>query len=67
MNLFIQDIYTKQHILRDKVVPADLIFSSKNYLKVMLDVKPVGGIYNHISGTDLIKHNDGEYYVLEDN
>ncbi|MFA1771449.1 circularly permuted type 2 ATP-grasp protein [Rufibacter glacialis] len=67
MNLFIQDIYSKQHILRDKVVPAELIFSSKNYLKAMLDIKPVGGIYNHISGTDLIKHSDGEYYVLEDN
>ncbi|MBA9077201.1 circularly permuted type 2 ATP-grasp protein [Rufibacter quisquiliarum] len=67
MNLFIEDIYTKQHILRDKVVPAELIFSSKNYLKAMLDIKPVGGIYNHISGTDLIKHRDGQYYVLEDN
>ncbi|WP_181306895.1 circularly permuted type 2 ATP-grasp protein [Rufibacter sp. XAAS-G3-1] len=67
MNLFIQDIYSNQHILKDKVVPAELIFSSKNYLKAMLDIKPVGGIYNHISGTDLIKHSDGEYYVLEDN
>ncbi len=67
LNLFIQDIYTTKHILKDKVVPADLIFSSKNYLKAMLDIKPVGGVYNHISGTDLIKHSDGKYYVLEDN
>jgi len=67
LNLFIQDIYGPQHILRDKVVPAELIFSSKNYLKAMLDFKPVGGIFNHISGTDLIKHSDGKYYVLEDN
>lgn len=67
MNLFIQDIYNQQHILKDKVVPAGLIFSSKNYLKAMEGFKPAGGIYNHISGTDLIKHSDGEYYVLEDN
>ncbi|WP_207434893.1 circularly permuted type 2 ATP-grasp protein [Sabulibacter ruber] len=67
LNLFIQDIYSDQHILKDKVVPAELIFSSKNYFKAMLDFKPVGGIYTHISGTDLIKHSDGEYYVLEDN
>ncbi|MFD1757511.1 circularly permuted type 2 ATP-grasp protein [Rufibacter sediminis] len=67
LNLFMQDIYSDQHILRDKVVPADLIFSSKNYLKAMLGFKPIGGIYNHISGTDLIKHSDGQYYVLEDN
>ncbi|WP_046314513.1 circularly permuted type 2 ATP-grasp protein [Pontibacter korlensis] len=67
LNLFIQDIYSTKHILKDKVVPAELIFSSKNYMKEMLDIKPVAGVYNHISGTDLIKHSDGEYYVLEDN
>ncbi len=67
MNLFMQDVYHQQQILKDKVVPADLVYSSKNYLKAMLGFKPMGGIYNHISGTDLIKHRDGEYYVLEDN
>jgi len=67
INHFIQDIYNKKQILRDGKVPPELIFSSKNYNKAMLGVKPVGRIYNHISGTDLIKHSDGEYYVLEDN
>ena len=67
MNLFIQDIYNQQHILKNKIVPANLVYSSKNYLKAMLGFKPTGGIYNHISGTDLIKHRDGQYYVLEDN
>lgn len=67
INLFLHDIYHKKQILKDKVVPADLIFSSKNYLKEMIDFTPEGGIYTHISGTDLIKHTDGEYYILEDN
>ena len=67
INLFLDDIYHKKLILKDKVVPADLIFSSKNYLKEMVDFSPVGGIYTHISGTDLIKHIDGDYYILEDN
>jgi len=67
INLFLHDIYHKKQILKDKVVPADLIFSSKNYLKEMVDFSPSGGIYTHISGTDLIKHTDGEYYILEDN
>ncbi|HPE76331.1 MAG TPA: circularly permuted type 2 ATP-grasp protein [Draconibacterium sp.] len=67
INLFLHDIYHKKFILKDKVVPADLIFSSKNYLKEMVDFTPEGGIYTHISGTDLIKHTDGEYYILEDN
>jgi len=67
INLFLHDIYHKKQILKDKVVPADLIFSSKNYLKEMIDFIPEGGIYTHISGTDLIKHTDGQYYILEDN
>ncbi|MDQ3292489.1 MAG: circularly permuted type 2 ATP-grasp protein [Bacteroidota bacterium] len=67
INLFIQDIYNKKQILRDGVVPAELIFSSSHYAKAMLGINPVGNIYNHISGTDLIKHSDGQYYVLEDN
>jgi uncharacterized circularly permuted ATP-grasp superfamily protein len=67
INHFIDDIYHKKLILRDGVVPAELVFSSKNYTKNMKGIRPVGRIYNHISGTDLIKHSDGEYYVLEDN
>ena len=67
INLFLHDLYHKKLILKDKIVPADLIFSSKNYLKEMIDFTPEGGIYTHISGTDLIKHTDGQYYILEDN
>lgn len=67
INLFLHDIYHQKKILKDKVVPADLIFTSKNYLKEMIDFTPEGGIYTHISGTDLIKHTNGEYYILEDN
>lgn len=67
INMFLHDIYHDKKILKDRVVPAELIFSSNFYLKEMMNVNPPGGIYTHISGTDLIKHNDGEYYVLEDN
>ena len=67
INLFLKDIYNEKKILKDKVVPSELIFSSVNYNKYMIDFTPPGGIYNHISGTDLIKHSDGNFYVLEDN
>jgi uncharacterized circularly permuted ATP-grasp superfamily protein len=67
INMFLFDLYHKKHILHDKVVPSDLIVSSANYNKHMFDLNPFGGIYNHISGTDLIKHSDGKFYVLEDN
>ncbi|WP_010135044.1 circularly permuted type 2 ATP-grasp protein [Ochrovirga pacifica] len=67
LNLFLKDLYHEKLIIKEGVVPIELINSSANYLKQMEGLKPPGGIYNHISGTDLIKHNDGNYYVLEDN
>lgn len=67
INLFLSDIYHDKKILKDKIIPADLIFSCGNLNKNMDDFTPPGGIYNHISGTDVIRHNDGMYYILEDN
>lgn len=67
INAFLHDLYHRQHIFRNKVVPRELVLSSKHYCSHMQEIDPAGGIYNHISGTDLIRHSDGEYYVLEDN
>jgi uncharacterized circularly permuted ATP-grasp superfamily protein len=67
INLFIHDIYHDSLILKNKVVPSELIFSCGNLNRHMYNFTPAGGIYNHISGTDIIKHNDNNYYVLEDN
>ncbi|MEO1013418.1 MAG: circularly permuted type 2 ATP-grasp protein [Bacteroidota bacterium] len=67
LNLFLWDIYHDRKILKQGVVPLDLISSSANYLQQMMGLNPPGGIYNHVSGTDIIKHTDGNYYVLEDN
>ncbi|SMC52592.1 circularly permuted type 2 ATP-grasp protein [Cellulophaga tyrosinoxydans] len=67
LNLFLWDIYHDKNIIRDGIVPMDLISSSVNYLDQMNGIDPPGGIYNHISGIDVIKHKDGKYYVLEDN
>lgn len=67
LNLFLWDIYHDKRIIRQGIVPMELINSSANYLHQMIGIDPPGGIYNHISGTDVIKHKDGKYYVLEDN
>lgn len=67
LNHFINDVYNDRKIIKDKIIPIELIISSKNYLKEMEGVKPPAGVHVHISGTDLIRHNDGEMYVLEDN
>ena len=67
LNLFLWDLYHDQKIIKQGIVPKEMIESSDNYLKEMKGFNPPGGVYNHISGTDLIKHSDGKYYVLEDN
>lgn len=67
LNEFIKDIYGSCKILKDKVVPSALIFSSPHFSEEMKSIRPQKDIYCHISGTDLIRHSDGEYYVLEDN
>jgi uncharacterized circularly permuted ATP-grasp superfamily protein len=67
LNHFLWDVYHDQKIIKQGIVPLDLISSSENFLSQMVNLDPPEGIYNHISGTDLIKHADGEYYVLEDN
>ncbi len=67
INEFLKDLYHDKKILKDGIVPKELIYSSVNMNPVMEGFMPKGGIYNHISGTDLIRHSDGEYYVLEDN
>jgi uncharacterized circularly permuted ATP-grasp superfamily protein len=67
LNLFLQDVYNDQKILKDGIVPADLILGSKDYLHPCIGLTPPKGIWCHITGTDLVKDKDGEYYILEDN
>src|SRR2546427_1016999 len=67
LNLFIDDIYHQQKILNDGVIPRDLILSAKSFRKACIGLRPPKGTWCHITGTDLVRHNDGQYYVLEDN
>ncbi len=67
LNMFLQDVYGERTILRENVVPEDLVRSSSHYVKEMENFTPPGGIYIHVCGTDLVRHTDGNFYVLEDN
>ena len=67
LNLFLADIYNDQKILSDGVIPSELVYSAKGFLKPCLGLKPPGGIWCHITGTDLVRDRDGQWYVLEDN
>ena len=67
LNLFIHDIYNDKKILKDKIVPEELIYGGQSYLKQCEGLNPPRKIWNHITGTDIIRDKNGEYYVLEDN
>ncbi len=67
LNLFIEDIYHDQKILRDRVVPEELIRSARSFRLPCVGLNPPRGIWCHITGTDLVRDRDGQIYVLEDN
>lgn len=67
LNLFLQDIYNDRKILKDGVVPEELILTSKDYLEACVGLTPPKGIWCHITGTDLVRDKNGKFYVLEDN
>ena len=67
LNLFLEDIYHDKKIIKDKVIPEDLIMSCAAYRKQMEGFTPPKGVWCHVTGTDLIRDTDGEFYVLEDN
>ena len=67
LNEFIDDIYHEQKILKDGVIPREVIFSANSYRPQCQGLNPPRRIWCHITGTDLVRHTDGQYYVLEDN
>ncbi len=67
LNLFIDDIYHEQRIIKDGVVPAEVIRSATAYRPQCEGLTPPRGIWCHVTGTDLVRHSDGNVYVLEDN
>lgn len=67
LNLFLKDVYHQQFIIKDGVVPVDLIYSCPHFLREMRNVDVPFDIYVHIAGIDLIRDNDGTFFVLEDN
>ncbi len=67
LNMFIADVYHRQRILDEGIVPASLIFGSRNFRREMLGVDVPGDVYAHIGGVDLVRDGSGRYLVLEDN
>ena len=67
LNLFLEDIYNNQNIIKDGIIPASLIASCPHYIQEVQGIKLPHNIHVHIAGIDLIRGAKGEFYVLEDN
>lgn len=67
LNAFLTDIYSKQQIFSDGVIPRDLVLKNKHFRKEMMGVKLAQNTYTHIAGVDLIRDENGDFLVLEDN
>ena len=67
LNLFIDDVYHDQKIIKDGIIPKDILYSSKCIQPKCEGLNPPKGIWCHITGSDLVRDKDGEFYVLEDN
>jgi len=67
LNSFLHDVYHEQKILKDRVVPRELVVNAAHFRPEFIGADPPCGIYVHICGSDLIRDADGTYRVLEDN
>lgn len=67
LNLFIDDVYHGQKIIKDGIVPSELITSAEGFLPPCIGLNPPGGVWCHVTGTDLVRDEKGTIYVLEDN
>lgn len=67
LNLFLQDVYHDQEIIKAGIIPSSIIGSCAHFNRKVVGIHVPYGIYVHISGIDLVRGEDGKFYVLEDN
>ena len=67
LNLFLKDIYSEQQIIKDNIIPAALIATCPHFTTEIFGIQVPNDIYVHIAGIDLIRGDDGTFYILEDN
>ena len=67
LNLFLGDLYGEQRIIKDGVIPPELIYQGRDFRREIVGIVPPRGIYTHVSGIDIIRDEQGEFLILEDN
>ncbi len=67
LNLFLKDVYGDRKILKESIVPPELILRNPYYRPEMIGRKAPHDVWVHIAGIDIVRVDDEEFYVLEDN
>lgn len=67
LNAFVHDVYHEQRILKEGVIPREVVLGAKHYRPEFEGCRVPRDIYIHICGTDMVRDRDGQYYILEDN
>jgi len=67
LNMFIGDLYSTQEILKAGKIPADLVLENDQYRHEMAGIELPHGVYTHVAGIDLVRTDERQFYVLEDN
>ncbi len=67
LNLFLDDVYGRKLILKQRAIPTEIVLSSSLYLREIEGLPVPHGIHCHVAGIDLVRDEKGDFYVLEDN
>ena len=67
LNFFLNDIYGKADIIKAGIIPPELIFKNSEYLEIMKDISVPHAVHVHIAGIDIVRVDEKDFFVLEDN
>lgn len=67
LNMFLHDIYHRQQVLADKIVPKELVLGNAAFCPTMVDFDIPFNTYVHVCGIDIVRDENGRFMVLEDN
>ena len=67
INRFLWDVYHEQSILKDGIVPRELVLGNPNFRPEVIGLDVPLGVYVHVNGTDIVRDDHGRFLVLEDN
>lgn len=67
LNMFLADVYGRGEVIKAGIIPEDIVYRNEHYRPEMRGVKVPHDVYVHISGIDIVRIDDHDFYVLEDN